>query len=270
MRQWVQSTAGIRRRNISAAALTASLLTLVAFAPHAAASESWSRSPASAIGGTPVRVASSADTLCQWRAPAPASSPAPTAPSDAPTDTALNTTSNSEIRATAAGDPVVYDGTRVEFWLDLVGASVSLGAVDVTPGGAWSGAITVPAATVAPAGNYVLRAHCVVDNPALDGIRSYDFDPLAFTIVEAPPPTTITVPTEIGDAISVTNPVQVQGAQLNRGAVSHRSTATGATLPKTGDGTLTVALSGLAALTLGAAALWWGSRKLTPDRHFPS
>lgn len=266
MRQWVQSTVGIPRRSIAAAALTGSLLTLMAFAPHAAASENWSRSPASAIAGTPVRVASSADTLCQWFLPASASGATPIVPSSTP-PTALSSTA---ISARSVGDPIAYDGTRVEFRLDRLGVSIPLGAVDVTPGGAWSGTVTVPAATIAPAGNYLLRAHCVIDNPALDGIRSFDFDPLAFTVADAPPPTTITIPTEIGDAISVTNPVQVQGAQLNRRASSHRSTATGATLPKTGDGTLTVALSGFAALILGAAALWWGSRKLTPERHFPS
>ena len=262
MRQWVQSTVGIPRRAIAAAALAASLLTLVAFAPHAAASESWSRSPASAIAGTPVRVASSADTLCRWLAPAPASGATPTVPSTASSSTA--------IRATALGDPIAYDGTRVELRIDRDAISIPLGTVDVTPGGAWSGTVTVPAATITPAGNYVLMAHCVVDNPALDGIRSFDFDPLTFAVVDAPPPTTVTLPTEIGDATTVTNPVQVQGAQLDRRATSHRPAATGPTLPKTGDGTLTVALAGLGALVIGAAALWWGSRKLTPERHLPS
>ena len=262
MRQWVQSTVGISKSAIAAAALAGSLLTLVAFAPHAAASESWSRSPPSALGGTPVRVASSADTLCQWRAPAPASGPAPTVPSSATS----NATSNAALSATAVGDPIVYDGTRVELRIDRDGVSIPLGAVDVTPGGAWSGTVTAPAATVAPAGNYLLMAHCVVDNPALDGVRSFDFDPLPFTVADAPPPTTVTLPTEIGDAVSVTNPVQVQGAQLDRRATSHHTSATGPTLPKTGDGTLTVALAGLGALVIGAAALWWGSRKLTPAK----
>ncbi len=164
----------------------------------------------------------------------------------------------------------MYDGTRVELRIDRDGESIPLGAIDVTFGGAWSGTVTVPGTTIAPAGNYLLMAHCVVDNPALDGIRSFDFDPLPFTVADAPPPTTVTLPTEIGDAISVTNSVQVQGAQLDRRATSRRTVATGPTLPKTGDGTLTVALSGFAALILGAAALWWGSRKLTPEGHVPS
>jgi LPXTG-motif cell wall-anchored protein len=57
--------------------------------------------------------------------------------------------------------------------------------------------------------------------------------------------------------------VQVQGEQITRPATATAPAATGAataTLPKTGDGTLGIALAGLGALFVGGAALWWGAR----------
>lgn len=165
------------------------------------------------------------------------------------------------VAGTAVGDPVVYDGIRVELRLERAGAAIPLGEVAVTPGGAWSGTVTIPQAAVAPPGDYEFLAHCVVDDPALDGVRSFDFDPMTFTIAESPPPTTITIPTEIGEPITVTNPLEVQGAQLTRGTGAANTAAAVPTLPKTGDGTLAVALAGIGALVLGTGALWWGSKR---------
>lgn|GEM_PF-6331197 len=234
---------------VASAALTGSLIALAAFAPHAAADTSWSRNPSSSLAGGRVRVASSATTLCQWLQP---STPLPSSTSS---------TSGPPLTAAAVGDPIVYDGSRVELRLERAGVAIPLGQVAVTPGGAWSGTVTIPQAAVAPPGDYEFLAHCVVDDPALDGVRSFDFDPMTFTIAESPPPTTVTIPTEIGEPITVTNPVEVQGAQLGRGTSATNTASAAPTLPKTGDGTLAVALAGIGVLVLGAGALWWGSRK---------
>ena len=106
---------------------------------------------------------------------------------------------------------------------------------------------------------------CVIDRPELDGVRTYDFDPLGFTVVEAPPPTTVVAPTELVPPITAVNPVQVEGEQITRapstGAdpAATASTAT-PTLPNTGDGTLGIALAGIGSLLVGGTALWWGAR----------
>ncbi len=260
MRHWVTSTRGKPRTVIAAAAMSAGALA-VALAPHAAAAGAgWSRSPASGIAGATVRVASTPTALCQWLAPAlPAAAPPTAGAADpAPTGGATDT----PVTAPAAvGDPIPYDGTRVEFRLDHDGASIPLGHVGVSTGGAWAGAVTVPEAAIAPAGGYDLIAHCVVDDPALDGVRSFDFDPLPFVVADAPPPTTVTVPTEIGEPVTITNPTQVQGTQLTRPAGVAKATAAAVpTLPNTGDGTLAVGLAGFGALLLGGLALWWGAR----------
>lgn len=246
------------RGNVAAAAIAGGLLALGAFAPHAAAAGAgWSRSPSAGIAGATIRVASSPTTLCQWLAP----TPPPTTPTSTAATAAANTaTPPDNLGATATGDPIPYDGVRVELRLERDGVAIPLGDVGVTSGGAWSGSVTVPAAHVAPAGTYELLAHCVVDDPALDGIFSFDFDPLGFVIADAPPPTTVTVPTEIGEPATATNPVQVQGADLDRPAVAAKPAAAVPTLPNTGDGTLAVALAGFGALLLGALALWWGAR----------
>ncbi len=254
-------TLKIRRRLTTGAALTTALLALGTFAPHAAAASTWSRNPDSALAGGRVRVASSTETLCQWVQPGE-----PTAPDTSPTTVADPTTPSTS--PTASGD-VTYDGVRVELRLEPAGGgtAVALGNVKVTSGGAWSGTVTIPAAELAPPGTYDLLAHCVVDDARLDGVRSFDFDPLSFTIVEGPPPTTITIPTELIPPITATNPVQVQGELISRPAAatgsnspSANAVAAGPTLPKTGDGTLAVALAGLGALLLGAGALWYGNR----------
>ncbi len=255
-------TVTMQRRLTAAIALTSVAFALGAFAPHAAAASSWSRNPDSSLAGGRVRVASSAETLCQWVQPGE-----PTAPNTSPTTVADPTTTSSS--PTSYAD-VTYDGVRVELRLEPPGGgtAVALGSVTVTSGGAWSGAVTIPAAETAAPGSYDLLAHCVVDDPRLDGVRSFDFDPLSFTIVEGPPPITITIPTELIPPITVTNPVQVQGEQISRPAATGSSTSPSAnaaaavpTLPKTGDGTLAVALAGLAALLLGAGALWYGNRQ---------
>ena len=257
-------TSTMQRRLTTSIALTSVALALGAFAPHAAAASSWSRNPDSALAGGRVRVASSAETLCQWVQPG-----TPTAPDTSPT-TIADPPTTATSPTTGSGD-VTYDGVRVELRLEPSGGgtAVALGSVEVTSGGAWSGAVTIPAVEQAPPGNYDLLAHCVVDDARLDGVRSFDFDPLGFTIVEGPPPTTITIPTELIPPITVTNPVQVQGEQISRPAAatgssnspSANAAAAVPTLPNTGDGTLAVALAGLGALLLGAGALWYGNRQ---------
>ena len=247
-------------------AVTSVAFAFGAFAPHAGASSTWSRNPDSALAGGRVRVASSTATLCQWVQPrvAPTPGTSPTTIADPPAPSTPPTTGS-----TSSGD-VAYDGVRVELRLEPPGGgtAIALGSVKVTSGGAWSGAITIPAAEVAPPGTYDLLAHCVVDDARLDGVRSFDFDPLSLTIVEGPPPTTITIPTELIPPITATKPVQVQGEQLNRPAAIQSSSTPPAntaaavpTLPNTGDGTLAVALAGLGALLLGAGALWYGNRQ---------
>ena len=64
---------------------------------------------------------------------------------------------------------------------------------------------------------------CVIDRPELDGVRTYDFDPLGFTVTEGPPPTTVEVPTELVPPLTVTNPVQVQGEQITRPDAGRRA-----------------------------------------------
>jgi len=251
----------MQRRLTAGVALTSVAFALGALASHAGAASTWSRNPDSALAGGRVRVASSAETLCQWVQPGE-----PPAPDTSPTTVADPTTTTTP---TDSGD-VTYDGVRVELRLEPPGGgtAVALGSVTVTSGGAWSGAVTIPAAETAAPGSYDLLAHCVVDDPQLDGVRSFDFDPLSFTIVEGPPPTTITIPTELIPPITVNNPVQVEGEQISRPAAtgssnspSANATAAVPTLPKTGDGTLAVALAGLAALLLGASALWYANRQ---------
>lgn len=229
-------------RSVSAGALlTGSVLAVLTLAAPAGAADTWSRTPSAGTSGGSIAVASSAASLCQWVQPA---EPDPADPT--------------------TGELATFDGTTVELRLQQGGNTVGLGSVPVTPGGAWSGSVVVPDATVAVPGEYDLIARCVIDRPDLDGRRTYDFDPLTFSVVDAPPPTTITIPTELVPPISVVNPnpVEVQGAQLGRPAAAApaSTTAAGPTLPNTGDGTLGVALSGIGALVLGAGALWWGAR----------
>lgn len=261
-------TSTMHRSLTAGIALTSVALTFAfgTFAPHAGAASTWSRNPDSALAGGRVRVASSTETLCQWVQPGAAPTPdtSPTTITNPPAPSTPPTTGS-----TSTGD-VTYDGVRVELRLEPPGGgtAVALGSVKVTSGGAWSGAITIPATEVAPPGTYDLLAHCVVDDARLDGVRSFDFDPLSLTVVEGPPPTTITIPTELIPPITATNPVQVQGEQLNRPAAipssstpSAKTAAAVPTLPNTGDGTLAVALAGLGALLLGAGALWYGNRQ---------
>ncbi len=252
-----------RRQLTTGLAFTAALLALGTFSPHAAAASTWSRNPDSSLAGGRVRVASSSETLCQWIQPG-----VPPTPDTSPTTIAEPSTTSTTPATAPNGGDVTYDGVRVEFRLepDSGGPAVALGSVTVTSGGAWSGTITIPGVELAPPGSYDLLAHCVVEDAQLDGVRSFDFDPLSLSIVEGPPPTTITIPTELIPPITVTNPVEVQGEQISRPAGTTSTPSTNAaaaapTLPKTGDGTLAVALAGLGALLLGAGALWFGNRQ---------
>jgi LPXTG-motif cell wall-anchored protein len=226
----------------------------------ASADSGWSRSPASGIGGGTVDVASSPSTLCQWIQPAGLGDPPPT--SGDPTTTST-TDAAPAATATPSGE-TVYDGTEVRARLVQGTVEVPLASFAVTPGGAWSGTVTLPGTATLPPGRYDLFVKCVIDRPELDGVRTYDFDPLPFTVDEAPPPTTVEPPVELVPPITAVNPVQVQGVQVTRPASTPAAppaaTAAGPTLPNTGDGTLETALAGFAALAVGGAALWWGAR----------
>jgi LPXTG-motif cell wall-anchored protein len=225
--------------------------------------------PASGIGGGTVDIASSAASLCQWVQPAD-----PTAAvSSTPSAAASAGTSPASAPAATGGGDTTYDGTEVRIRLTRDGVDTPLTSLDVATGGGWGGTISLPTDPALAPGDYDLFAKCVVDRPELDGVRSYDFDPLPFTVVEAPPPTTA-VPVEILPPVTVTNPVQVQGVQLSRPAATPAvatpaaaPAAATATLPNTGDGTLETALAGFGALLVGAGALWWGARS---GRRHPS
>ncbi len=245
------------------------MLAVLAFAPHAAAAAGWSRTPGSALAGGSVHVASSPSALCQWLQPAdpPSSttttSTTSTAAGEASTPAPNGPSAGEPARdAAATGDPIIFDGVRVELRLEAAGTAIPLGNVRVTSGGAWSGTVPIPDATAITPGDYELLARCIVDDPALDGVRSFDFDPLPFTIADAPPPTTVTIPTEIGEPVTVTKP-DVADARLERPATNVANQGPPArTLPNTGDGTLGVALAGFGSLALGGGALWWGRHRV--------
>ena len=85
----------------------------------------------------------------------------------------------------------------------------------------------------------------------------------------APPPATTppVTSTLIPPLVDSGEPAEIgEAAQLQRDRrgtlprTGPRPTATGPTLPFTGNGTLAVFAAGLAALAIGALALWWGSR----------
>jgi LPXTG-motif cell wall-anchored protein len=252
---------GRRLLSGSAVAVVAACAALTTGVGIAAADAGWSRSPGSGIAGGTVDVASSPSTLCQWIQP--------TSPDDPPPSSGNPTTSAtpdpaSAATATPSGD-TVYDGTEVRARLVQDRVEVPLTSFAVTPGGAWSGTITLPDTDTLPPGSYDLIVKCVIDRPELDGVRTYDFDPLPFTVNEAPPPTTVVLPpVELVPPITAVNPVQVEGVQVTRPAstpaAQPAAAAAGPTLPNTGDGTLETALAGFAALAVGAAALWWGAR----------
>ena len=251
VRKWLGITAAVPRRVVLGAAVTGCLAAMVAFATPAAADPGWSASPTSALPGGTVRVASSPSALCQSRA----------LPTDPTTDPTTDATTAPTVSSTDPATPTATatDGTRVELRLDATGGPGMLGSVPVTAGGAWSGTFTVPETTVVAPGTYDLVARCVID-----AATAFDFDAISFTIVEGPPPTTLEIPTELVPPVTAINPVHVQGAQLGRGTTASNSSGTAATpaatLPNTGDGTLGVALAGLAALLLGGVTLWFGAR----------
>ncbi len=238
MRRTTTSTHHRTRILVAGAALSGGLVASIVFSLPATAVEGWSRTPSAGTAGASVHVASSPATLCQWVQPDP-----------------------------VTNEPQTFDGTSVDVRLQHDGNTTGLGRVEVTPGGAWAGSVTVPEPTVIGAGDYDLIARCVIDRPEVTGLQTFDFDALGFAVVDAPPPTSITIPTELVPPITITNPdrVEVQGAELNRSpatpvpAVAANATEV-PTLPKTGDGTLAIALSGFGALALGAGALWWGAR----------
>jgi LPXTG-motif cell wall-anchored protein len=259
VRQLLGTTTPDRRRVIvgSVAGATLAIALSALGAGPAGADASWSRTPASGLGGGTVSVASSSGALCQWIQP---TDPTPVEPTTVPApDPTLDP---AVVVGGAAEGDVTYDGTEVSVRLHRDGVDVPLGTLPVTEGGAWSGTLTVPPADVAIPGGYDLFVRCVVDRPELDGVRSYDFDPLPFIVTEGPPPATVEVPTEIAPPLTVSNPVQVQGEQLldpAPAAAGGAETAV-ATLPNTGDGTVWIALAGFGSLLVGGGALWWGAR----------
>lgn len=190
----------------------------------------WTSNPTSGLPGAPVRFVSAPDELCVWDETVP------------------------------DGSAVTrYDGVRVEITL----GGLPIGAVPVSPGGAWAGTLRVPAVT---AGDHPVTARCIVTDPALPGGRTVDYATGTFAVAEAAPPVTVTTapPVEIPPAEVVT-PAVVSDRRAARGTTRPATLPlTGpapATLPETGDGTLLTALAGLASLGIGAAALWWGGRR---------
>jgi LPXTG-motif cell wall-anchored protein len=269
VRHRLEATTATGRRVLLGSAVTAALTLAVVMlgVPVAGADSGWSRVPSSGLGGGTVDLASSSTTLCQWTQPAAAAVPAPGDPTPAATDASPT----SPAADPATGD-VVYDGTEVQVRLSHAGGDVPVGTLPVMHGGAWSGTVTVPGTDVLTPGDYDLFVKCVIDRPELDGVRTYDFDPLPFTVTESPPPTTVDAPPELIPPVTVTNPIEVQGEQITRPAATPAATAATptaatATLPNTGDGTLETALAGIAALLVGAGALWLGARH---GRRHPS
>jgi LPXTG-motif cell wall-anchored protein len=264
------TTTAMRRRMVLGSVMGAVMaLTATALGAGVAGADSgWSRVPSSGLAGGTVDVASSSSTLCQWIQPADAGG---TSADTASTQPAPGTGGGSAEAVPSDGD-VVYDGTEVQVRLSQGGTDVPLGELPVAIGGAWSGTVTLPTGDALRPGAYDLFVKCVIDRPELDGLRTYDFDPLGFTVTEGPPPTTVEVPTELVPPLVATNPVQVQGEQITRPATTPApapaaTTATSPTLPNTGDGTVGIALAGFGALLVGGAALWWGAR--SARRHAP-
>ncbi len=90
------------------------------------------------------------------------------------------------------------------------------------------------------------------------------------TTATTTPPVTSPVTSEIAEPLVVTNDPPVVANALPARRTSARSTAraaapTGPELPFTGSGTFGVFIAGLAALAMGALALWWGSRTRDVD-----
>ena len=199
--------------------------------------------------------------LCQWVQPAD-----PHSGGEPGTNTPADPTASSpaDPTTTTPGGDTVYDGTevRVRLWRD--GVDTPLTTLTVASGGAWSGTVRLPDAAQLTTGDYQLFAKCVIDRPELDGVRTYDFDPLPFTVVEAPPPTTVvTTPVELVPPITAVNPVRWRV----RSSIARHRDRRGRELGDRGrhpaehrDGTLETTLAGLGALLVGAAALWWGAR----------
>jgi LPXTG-motif cell wall-anchored protein len=192
----------------------------------------WSANPTSGLPGATVRFTSAADELCVWD------------------ETLPDGTSVTR-----------YDGVRVEITL----GGRPLGAVPVSPGGAWAGTLRVPAVT---AGNHPVTARCIVTDPALPGGRTVDFPTGTFAVVEVAPPVTVTTapPVQIppAEVVTTTPPAPADRTTAPRSARRATLPLTGpapATLPNTGDGTLGIALAGFGSLGIGAAALWWGGRR---------
>lgn len=193
----------------------------------------WSASPDSGLPGAPVRFTSAPDELCVWDETLP------------------------------DGSAVTrYEGVRVEITL----GGRSIGAVPVSPGGAWAGTLRVPAVA---SGNHPVTARCVVTDPALPGGRTVDFPGGTFAVAEAAPPVTVTTapPVEVPPAEVVTTtapsttPDRAAASRPARRATLPLTGPAPATLPETGDGTLATALAGFGSLAIGAAALWWGGRR---------
>jgi LPXTG-motif cell wall-anchored protein len=263
--QRLEATSVSHRRLVTGALVVGATVAALTIGTTAAGADTgWSRAPSSGVAGGTVQVASSASTLCQWVQPATVGDPPPQ-PGD-PATSSTTAPPAPATRAAAAPTDTVYDGTQVRVRLSRDGVDLPLADFPVTEGGAWAGTVTLPETQPVTPGDYQLFVKCVIDRPELDGVRTYDFDPLTFTVVESPPPTTVEGPVELVPPITAVNQVQVQGAQLTRPAAAPatpavaNTAATVPTLPNTGDGTLETALAGLGALLVGGAALWWGAR----------
>jgi hypothetical protein len=234
-------------------------LAVAAAAGPAAAAPGWTARPTAAPAGAEVMLRSDPSSPCEWWMP-----------------------------AGDDGEMVRYDGTVVQVTLRDPGVRL-IGTLPVQPGGGWSGRVRVPA-TITP-GRYGLWVRCVVDHPDLEGRRSYDFDPLAFRVTDPAPATTTSLPpttvpptipppapppappVDVGPPPATvvagvpTGPAAAPRPAARRPAAPRASAAARpsrpATLPNTGTD-LRLALAGLGAVALGAAAIAAGS---LPDRR---
>ncbi len=198
----------------------------------------WTSSPGQGPRGTVIPFASGADGGCFWRVP---------------------------IDVENFKD---FTGTAVQIALRRLGVTIPLGEATVASDTTWHGAVTIPADLNAPPAVYDLIARCIIDNPDLPGVRSFEYDPRSFTITAPPPPPPPPrpPPPPPSPAPSTHDPaalpgtgapsVQVLGAVVDRR--SGLTTVTGGTLAVTGVPNDVLAAVGGLALALGAIAVGWG------------
>jgi hypothetical protein len=199
----------------------------------------WTNSPGQGPRGTTIDVSSGPDGGCFWRVP---------------------------IDVENFKD---FTGTSVQIALRRLQVTIPLGQVAVAADTTWRGAVTIAADVNAPPATYELVARCIVDNPELPGVRTFEYDPRRFTITTppAPPPPTPPPPPTTPPPPATPDPV---GTPANRGAtpsvqvlgaVADRrtglTTVTGGTLVATGAPTGALLAAGGLALLLGTLGVGW-------------